>query len=212
SPAQQRLYMVAQIDETGIAYNLPCVYEIKGMIEVERFENAAKGLVRRHEILRTSFAMVNGEPVQTISKDAHVALEFVNAEKEEIDEILKGFVRPFDLSRAPLMRVMVINTGDNSSLLLLDMHHIIADGISMNVLLDELSCLYGNCTLPELRVQFKDYCEWLKTVDTTAQGEYWKEMFSDEVPVLNMPLDYRRPSVQSFRGRAVADFIQGELA
>ncbi|WP_117407206.1 non-ribosomal peptide synthetase, partial [Ruminiclostridium josui] len=210
--AQQRLYMVAQIDETGIAYNLPCVYEIKGILERERFEKAVKKLVERHEILRTSFSMVNGEPVQNISEDAHVDLEFVDAQKEDIDEILKDFVRPFDLSRAPLMRVMVINTGDGLSLLLLDIHHIITDGISMNVLLSELSCLYGNGTLPELRVQFKDYCEWLKTGDTTAQGEYWKGMFSDEVPVLNMPLDYRRPSVQSFRGGAVAASIQGELA
>ncbi|AEY64767.1 non-ribosomal peptide synthetase [Clostridium sp. BNL1100] len=212
SPAQQRLYMVAQIDETGIAYNLPCVYEIKGRLERERFENAVKKLVARHEILRTSFTMVNGEPVQTVSKDVYISLEFVDAEKEEIDEILKGFVKPFDLGRAPLMRATVINTGEGSSLLLLDMHHIIADGISMNILLSELSSLYGNGTLPELRVQFKDYSEWLKTVDITAQGEYWKTMFSDEVPVLNMPLDYRRPSVQSFRGRAVATCIQGELA
>ena len=212
SPAQQRLYMVAQIDETGIAYNLPCVYEIRGSLEREKFENAVKKLVKRHEILRTSFSMVNGEPVQTISEDAHVVLEFLDAQKEEIDEILKGFVKPFDLSRAPLMRIVVINTGDGSSLLLLDIHHIIADGISMNVLLSELSSLYCNCTLPELRVQFKDYSEWLKTVDITAQGEYWKGMFSDEVPVLNMPLDYRRPSVQSFRGKAVAGSIQRELA
>ena len=212
SSAQQRLYMVAQIDETGVAYNLPCVYEIKGMLDREKFENVVKKLVERHEILRTSFLMINGEPVQSVSKDTKVDLEFVNAEKEDIDEMLKGFVRPFDLSRAPLMRITVVNTGDGSSLLLLDMHHIIADGISMNVLMSEMACLYSNGTLPELRVQFKDYCEWIKTGDVTTQGEYWKAMFSDEVPVLNMPLDYRRPPVQSFRGKAVADFIQGELA
>ncbi|MBR5773794.1 MAG: amino acid adenylation domain-containing protein, partial [Clostridia bacterium] len=213
SSTQKRMYIINEIDGGGIAYNMAAAIEMKGKLELERVEEVFSALIARHEVLRTSFAMENGEGVQIVSDNIKGKVEhrkIKKAGKKMKEQLLADFVRPFDLGVAPLMRLKLVSVDDESTLLFFDMHHIISDGISANILIDEFIKLYNGSQLPELRVQYKDYSEWMRGRDISAQESYWVERFSDDVPVLDMPLDYARPQYQSFNGSRFTTTIDDE--
>lgn len=194
SPAQKRIYLVEQLDSTGFTYHIPTVFSLKEKPDVERLKAALYKLTRRHEALRTSFFMEQGVPVQKIHEEA--VIDFLQVANKKSEELIV----PFDLDKAPLMRVR-LNECEDSTELILDIHHIIADGMSMDILIKELSAFYEMEELEELSVQYKDYSQWLSKKDLSEQQSYWEEVFADGVPVLNLPLDYIRPSVQQFAGK-----------
>lgn len=120
---------------------------------------------------------------------------------------MKDFVRRFDLSEAPLFRIGLQTLGHNRHMLLFDMHHLISDGVSISIMLKELADIYGGNQLPELRIQYKDYAVW--QAERAKEGykkerAHWKEVFSGELPVLQLLPDYPRPQVQSFEGDRVS--------
>lgn len=119
--------------------------------------------------------MEDGNRVQKISPNATINLDFKNLEHIQ-DSLFTGFVRPFDLSEAPLLHLKVISTEKEEHYLLFDMHHIISDGMSMSILTKEFSSLYNGDSLPPLRVHYKDYSEWLTARDLTTQKEYWTSL------------------------------------
>ncbi|EPY07128.1 peptide synthetase 3, partial [Paenibacillus alvei TS-15] len=123
-------------------------------------------------------------------------------EEEAIAQRVSAFVRPFDLGQGPLLRVGLIELSRERHLLLFDMHHIISDGVSMNVLVQEFARLYEGDSLPELRIQYKDYAVWQQKLAQSEkmkeQEAFWLETFAGEIPVLELPTDYARPAVQSF--------------
>ncbi|MED2910653.1 condensation domain-containing protein, partial [Bacillus thuringiensis] len=135
------------------------------------------------------------------------------AEAAEVDmaKQVEAFVRPFDLEQAPLLRVGLIEVEENHHLLLFDMHHIISDGVSMNVLVQEFARLYEGDSLPELRIQYKDYAAWQQSLAQSEtmrkQEAFWLETFAGDIPVLELPTDYARPALQSFAG----DVVHAEL-
>ncbi len=184
---------------------------IQGNLNHELFEQAFKEMLRRHEILRTSFEMENGEPVQKVHKEVDFKLGYLEADEEELERIMQDFVKPFELTEAPLLRVSIVQTDQNTSLLLFDMHHIISDGTSMSILIDEVAKLYQGEELPELRVQYKDYSEWqnqwIKTEQIKPQEQYWLSTLGEELPILNLPTDYPRPSTRTFEGERMALFL-----
>ena len=116
--------------------------------------------------------------------------------------MLEAFVKPFHLEKAPLLRVKLISLDDSTHILAYDMHHIISDGVSMRVMIEEFVKLYQGESLRPLRIQYKDYSEWQNRMitkgETQKQGQYWLDEFKGEIPVLNLPADYARPKVQSF--------------
>ena len=127
----------------------------------------------------------------------------INVKKQRFnEEKIKEFIRPFDLGKAPLIRVKVIKDKDRNYLLF-DMHHIISDGRTMNIFIKELGKLYKGKSLEEIKVQYKDYSEWIRERDMSKQKEYWLKEFSEEIPVLDIPLDYKRPQEQSFKGATI---------
>ncbi len=199
SAAQRRMYLVCQMDSGGISYNMPQAFRISGELNVAALQAAFQALVDRHAILRTQFRLINGEPVQQVLP--YVKADFLCIEDAESteDAWTASIMQPFDLSKAPLQRIRLIRRR-RDYLLLIDTHHIISDGISAQLLREELSSLYQGITLPELRVQYKDYSEWMRSRDMSKQREYWVEQFTDEIPVLDLPLDHARPQEQSFRG------------
>lgn len=159
-------------------------------------------LVEHEEILRTSFHIVNGEPIQKISSDARIALEHSEvktADSQYIQDEYNTFVQPFDLSKSPLMRAKILNTPSNSYLFL-DIHHILCDAGSMPVMLYKIQELYEGRELLTPRVQYKDFSAWQNARDITEQAAYWKKEFSGDIPVLDLIMDYPRPHKQSFRG------------
>ncbi|MEE1057566.1 MAG: amino acid adenylation domain-containing protein, partial [Acutalibacteraceae bacterium] len=199
SSTQKRMYLINQIDNTGIAYNMPFAVEFEDFDE-QRFIQAVKDLIQRHEALRTSFEVVDGDLVQHIFENAEPDIEFIKANESDLDKLYHSFIRSFDLSCAPLLRIMVVYTGEKCAMVFYDMHHIISDGVSMSIIQSDMQRLYAGEKLIPLRVQYKDYSEWLNSIDMENHAKYWHSQFSDEIPVLNLPLDYPRPVRQQFDG------------
>jgi tyrocidine synthetase-3 len=208
SSAQKRLYILNQLAPRDVQYNVPWAIEIAGPFDAQRWEAAFRALIARHESLRTSFALVDDEIVQRVHPSADFAFErAVSNGAVSIQQEIERFVRPFDLSRAPLMRTVVVEGSPSEHTLIVDMHHIISDGISLDIILDELCRLYRGETLEPVAIQYKDYAAWQRTRSQTealrAQGSYWAKLFEGEIPVLNLPTDFSRRAVQSFDGDVV---------
>jgi len=229
SLAQRRLSILQRMAENGIAYNMPSVWQLTGDLNREKFAAVFRQLVRRHESLRTSFHMVNEEPVQVIHDQLEFEIEYLPQSKAfsggpggrfsrkeppwPPEAIIKNFIRPFDLSKAPLLRVGLVQLPGSGSqfpahcLLMVDMHHIIADGTSMNVLIDDFTALYHGEELPPLAIQYKDFSQWQNSKTQRemleTQEKYWLKTFDNETPVLDLPLDFPRPVLQDFTGNTL---------
>ncbi|HLP61893.1 MAG TPA: condensation domain-containing protein, partial [Candidatus Deferrimicrobium sp.] len=206
SSAQKRLYVLQQFDRQMVHYNMPYVVLLKGPLDMMRVETAFKKLIRRHESLRTSFGMIKTELVQIIQQEITFAIQYnavSNAEKEKA--LVEGFITPFDLSRAPLLRVGLISRERDVHILMLDIHHIISDAISHGILVGDFIAYYYGKQLPVLEFQYKDYAEWQQRPHMdkgiNAQEKYWLNEFAGEIPALNLPNDYPRPAIKSFEGR-----------
>ncbi|WP_019640671.1 non-ribosomal peptide synthetase [Paenibacillus fonticola] len=204
SPAQQRMYLVSQLDPGGISYNVPHALEITGELDVQRVRESLNLLAARHESFRTSFVMREDELMQRIAGVVEVPLEVTEPAESELELQVQAFLRPFDLGIAPLLRAGLVRIGEGRHVLLLDMHHIVADGMSVDVFVDEFSRLYAGENLPPLEIHYKDYAVWLwekmRGEAYEAQEQYWLKIFEEESPVLQLPTDYARPAVRQFEG------------
>ncbi|UCH97422.1 MAG: amino acid adenylation domain-containing protein, partial [Candidatus Aminicenantes bacterium] len=226
SSAQQRLYILQQMDLAGTAYNMPEIIPLAELekLDIEKLKNCFRKLIKRHESLRTSFEMKEEEPVQRVHDEVEFEIEYClatedteNTEgtrglaplfKDLVASTLKSFIRPFDLSRAPLLRVDLINKGEKEYILMIDMHHIISDGISHRILVTDFIKFYKDETLTPLPIQYKDFSAWQNSekekFKIKQQETYWLNRFEGEIPVLNIPTDYPRPRIQDFAGSAVS--------
>jgi amino acid adenylation domain-containing protein len=220
SSAQKRLVVLQQMKPESIIYNVPLVIGFKERFARDRFEKTFREIIARHESQRTSFDLVKDEPVQRIHRQVNFNIEYYDVtgeaqpgNRQRIEQVIDGFVRPFDLSKAPLMRVGLINTGGHRHILLVDMHHIITDGSSMEVYIEEFYDIYEGHELPEIQVQYKDFSQWqnrlIESGEIKAQEEYWLREFEGELSVLELPTDYPRPAVQGFEGRTLS-FVLGQ--
>lgn len=214
SSAQKRMYLLQQFDLKSTGYNMPRVMVVEGELNAERLEESFFKLIKRHESLRTSFELIGEDIVQKIHKEVEFGVDILEAEEKALKSIVKNFVKPFDLSKAPLIRVKIVKISEEKHMLLFDMHHIISDGVSMSILWHEFSELYKGNDLPELRIQYKDFSVWqnelFKSDIMKKQEKHWLEVFSGEVPKLNMPTDFNRPLVQSFEGDYIGFKIDKE--
>lgn len=196
SMSQKRIFLLSSKIQNDTSWNISWAFILKGELDKDRFENAFKQLVKRHQIFRTSFSFVKGEPVQVISDDIEFNIVYQELNNRTIHEAAKGVVKHFDLSKAPLLRGELIRINDSEHLLLFDIHHIIADAASIQVLLSEIISLYKGIKLPELPVQYRDFSVWQNNLVASGafknQEEYWLNKFSGDIPVLNLPLDYPR--------------------
>ncbi len=197
SSVQKRLFIVESMEGPSASYNLPFFLKITGRLDMLKFSGAIETMIARHEALRTSFETVDGEPVQIVHPVVRLKKFFQDASSGVPQDYLREFVRPFDLSEPPLLRVKLLKVGENEHWLLLDVHHIIFDGMSLEIFTSELFEIYAGRALPELTAQYKDFCLWQKKfIDSPAAAEQekvWFEMLSGELPTLNMPTDFARP-------------------
>ncbi|WP_411801495.1 non-ribosomal peptide synthetase, partial [Bacillus atrophaeus] len=216
SSAQKRMYVLNQLDRNGTSYNMPSVLLMEGDLNIARLQEALNQLVNRHESLRTSFAEADGQPVQTIMEQAEIDLHVFEAEEAEAKQRIKAFIRPFDVSSGPLIRAGLIRVGEKKHLLLLDMHHIIADGVSRSIFVQELASLYKGETLPKPQLHYKDFAVWQNESAQVEQmkehEEFWLSAFAGDLPELDLPLDYPRPPVQSFKGDTIRFAAERETA
>ncbi|WP_235941328.1 non-ribosomal peptide synthetase [Paenibacillus puerhi] len=215
SSAQKRMYTVQQLDKQSTAYNMPGVYELEGQADPARIEAALQALVQRHEALRTSFAIQDGEIVQRVEAELTLKLALQADEGLSIKEAAARFVQPFDLEQAPLLRAE-LRRSEGKTYLLIDMHHIIADGVSVStILMKEFVKLYNGEQLEEPRLQYKDFAAWhnkqLRSGELEKEEAYWLREFGDEVPTLTLRHDYEREAVPGFEGEKIR-FALGEEA
>ncbi|AKQ66004.1 Non-ribosomal peptide synthetase [Myxococcus hansupus] len=212
--AQQRLWFLDRLQPGSTAYNVPFVLRLEGPLDVEVLERALSELVRRHEVLRTTFPIEGEAPVQVIKPVEALRIPVVDLRGQE-DTSVRRFIRaevdrPFDLARDPALRTHLLKLSEEQHVWVMMLHHIVSDGWSMGILVRELSALHeafsrGSASpLPELPVQYADYSqwqrEWLKGEVLEAQVRYWRQQLEGAPRALELPTDRPRPAVQTFRG------------
>jgi len=206
SAAQRRLYFLHELNQGLTVYNLPSVIKLQGELHKERLEAAFHALVERHESLRTCFELVDGEPVQKVLPAFVPAIDYVEVE-EGPEAAIDRFIRPFNLARAPLMRMGIAEVRSDEYLLLTDFHHIIADGVSFSLLISDFMALYKGEQLPPLPVQYKDFAEWQCGAQwqelVEKQRSFWLEEFALPPAALSLPTDRPRPLVKTYAGKTV---------
>ncbi|WP_235332395.1 non-ribosomal peptide synthetase, partial [Paenibacillus terrae] len=214
SSAQKRMYVLQQIEPTSTRYNMPGGLELQGALDAEQLEEAIRAVILRHESLRTSFGVEDGEPVQRVHETVPFVLEMERATEAEMAQQVETFLRPFDLSQAPLLRVKLVRLAEERFLLLYDMHHIVSDGVSMDLLVRDFMAAYAGETLPELRIQYKDYAVWqqgtLGTARMNEQESYWLSQYAEQPPVLELPTDRPRPAIMDNAGGSIGTTIDRE--
>ena len=216
--SQQRLWFIDQLDPGNSVYNFPAAVRLKGPLNVAALKQSLDEIVRRHEALRTTFAIVDGRPVQIIAPALKLTVPVVDlrelpeTEREaEVQRLATNEAQlPFDLARGPLVRATVLRLGENEHVGLLTMHHIVSDGWSTGILIREMAILYeGFCSgtptsLPVLPIQYGDFAhwqrQWLDLGVLESQLTYWKRQLTGAPPFLDLPTDHTRPIVQRFRG------------
>ena len=214
--AQQRLYLTQQMHKDTIAYNMNNVFVSPMLLDKGRLEETFGKLIQRHEALRTSIRLVSGEPQQEIHESVDFTLEYYEVSElgEEAETIMKNFQRPFDLSRAPLLRAGIIKASQRQALIV-DMHHVISDGVSQEVLAQDFIALYTSSPLPALHIHYKDFSQWQKHMiesgEMKRQEAFWLKEFAGEIPDVVIPADYPRPGALTFTGDSVEfDIEAGE--
>lgn len=228
--AQQRLWFLHQLEPESIAYNMPTALRLTGRLNLDALEWGINEIIRRHESLRTTFRVVAGEPVQVIADQLTLKLPVVDlqtlpaAEREAqvMRLATEEAQRLFDLETGPLVRARLLRLNAEEWVLIFTMHHLISDGWSMGVLVNEMAALYRSyieeqpSSLAELPVQYADFAEWQR--EWLAQGnlerqlQYWKQQLGGELPVLELPTDKVRPPRQSFRGAVRRFVLSAELS
>jgi amino acid adenylation domain-containing protein len=198
SSAQKRLYILQQMEKNNISYNMIQSLVLEGELDRERLEKVFRRLIERHESFRTCFEMVNGEPVQRIQEGDC---------KFQVPGEIENFVQPFDLSKAPLLRVGLFKLGSRKHMLMVDMHHIVSDGVSTGILINDFTAIYAGEELPVIGMHYRDFSEWQNRRQWKEaikyQETYWLKQFEGDVPVLDLPTDFPRPFVQQFEGRTL---------
>lgn len=216
--AQRRLYLISRMEETGTAYNMPVAGILKGELDMERFRGVFRELLQRHESLRASFHWVGDGPVQAIRREAEAEIvQFELGEGEEaIRRAAAEFIRPFDLTTAPLLRIALGRISGHRRLMLMDIHHLISDGASNQILMGEFMALYKGAELRPMSLQYTDYAVWQNSREGREYAgrheDYWLGRFAGGIPVLELPGDFPRPPVQDFSGDRFPFRLEAELA
>jgi amino acid adenylation domain-containing protein len=227
--SQQRLWFLDQYEPGKPFYNIPFGLRFSGPLNITALEQSLDEIIRRHELLRTVFSVVDGEPVQIIAPPVRGSLALVdlrdrseNEREDETRRLANGEARrAFDLREGPLCRTTLIRLAEDDHLLVLVMHHIVSDGWSMGVFHRELSSLYRAFSqsqpspLADLPIQYADYAvwqrQWFKGPELERQLSYWKKQLGGAPVILSLPTDHPRPAVQSYRGARRTMELSGDL-
>lgn len=228
--AQQRFWFLDQLEPGNAAANIFRAFRLTGRLDVTALEQSLTEVVRRHEILRTTFPDVDGQPIQRMSPPRPVslaaedlrALSATEREARVQQRVVEEARQPFNLAQGPLFRVRLLQLADAASVLLLTLHHIVFDGWSFSILFHELTVLYRAFTtgkpglLPDLPLQYRDFAvwqrEWLQGQVLVQELAYWKQQLGGSCPMLDLPTDRPRPSVRTSRGASQSLALPGPLS
>jgi amino acid adenylation domain-containing protein len=230
SSAQMRLWLFDQLEPGSTAYNIPVRHDFKGPFNLSAFEGSLSEIIRRHEVLRTSYLKVDGVPAQKIAPPELFRVPIVDLQnltlsdrEREVARLAAADARkPFDLAKAPLLRAQLLKLAPDEHVLLLNVHHIAFDWWSFGVFEKELATLYGAflrgeqvSPLPDLPFQYVDFAawqrQWLQGEILQQQLAYWQKKLSGVLPTLELPTDRPRPAVQSYHGSIVTSVLSKQL-
>lgn len=221
SKSQEIIFTLSQLKGqkgVGMTYNLPMAIRMEGKIDVDRFEEALQRLIERHESLRICFKIVHGKQVQVIKQQiTGEKIHYYNMEDmdTDMDTITTNLIEEFDLEKTPLFKISLVTLKPDDYLLFFDIHHIISDGTSSNIMVRDFLKIYNNEKLDDLKVQYKDFIEWFQTEYENAayysMEEYWLKKFRDAAPEVKLPWDYQRRWIQSFEGDSLFYQIDSAL-
>ena len=208
TPAQERLFVLQELEKESNVYNIPFAFELNGELDVQQFEKALQQLIERHDSLRTSFQLNEQyKPVQKIAKSVNFKLQFKKCTREELEEVIHNFSQPFNLENAPLFRACLIEIAIDEHILLADIHHIVSDGTSFQVILQDLASLYLGISLPSLPLQYKDYADWYYSLEyqehLISQKSFWLKELSGFSNTAILPTDFLQSNKISFKGEQV---------
>ncbi|MDC2943372.1 non-ribosomal peptide synthetase [Bacillus thuringiensis] len=203
--AQEGVYTRSLITDANL-FNIPCVFQIDGSLDAGALIDAMQKLVNRHESLRTAFIKEDGVIKQKVHTNVSLPVDYDVYKESEIEEIICASPHSFSLDKPPLMQARLIKIQSlQKHVLLLDFHHIIFDGMSLQVFMEELALIYQGRTLPQLELGYKDYAVWenrqLEADRFSAHRDFWRDILVDHTEQLNLPADFPRPDVQSFDGK-----------
>ncbi|MES9779139.1 non-ribosomal peptide synthetase, partial [Bacillus velezensis] len=203
SSAQKRIYALEVLQESSTSYNVPTLLKVEGQINLNTLERAFRKLCERHELLRTHFMHSKNNFIQVVEEEVEAKVVYEEVQGVEEREILEGFVQPFNLKKAPLMRMRVVkNLTSDDNYLLIDVHHIICDGESLALIFDELGKLYNDFPLPPLKAQYKNYSAWENKRNIDPQKQYWLSEFKNGITPLELRTDFQRPAWRSNKGNS----------
>lgn len=203
SSIQKRIYVVSSVQTEDISYNTPKIFEINGLIDVVKMQEAFEKLGRRYELLRTTFENDGENFFQIVHEMAEFYVDEYNS-NQNIESIMSSFVRPFNLKRAPLMRIGIVHT-PSTNYLLLDFHHIICDAASVAIYLNDLLDIYSGKEMLPVQLQYKDYAAWQLSKDMKEAEAFWKKEFTASPERVELHTDYLRPIERSSNGKTFYD-------
>ncbi|HBO2165032.1 TPA: pyoverdine non-ribosomal peptide synthetase PvdD [Pseudomonas aeruginosa] len=220
--AQERQWFLWQLEPESAAYHIPSALRLRGRLDVDALQRSFDSLVARHETLRTRFRLEGGRSYQQVQPAVSVSIEREQFGEEGLIERIQAIVvQPFDLERGPLLRVNLLQLAEDDHVLVLVQHHIVSDGWSMQVMVEELVQLYAaysrglEVALPALPIQYADYAlwqrSWMEAREKERQLAYWTGLLGGEQPVLELPFDRPRPARQSHRGAQLGFELSREL-
>ncbi len=205
SSAQRRMYFLYELDKNGTSYNMPGFYKIEGALNVVKLERAFKKLITRHKSLRTVFEIIDGHPFQRVLDKNCFEMEYNTIENNSIEENIKSFIRPFDLSQDFPFRASLLEVSNDRYVLMTDMHHIVSDGISQGIWMRDLWAFYEGKTLSDLSIQYVDYAVWQQSEDqqelVDSHKTFWMDTFAEEITAIELPMDNSRPLVNNYEGK-----------
>ncbi|MDO6435713.1 condensation domain-containing protein, partial [Flavitalea sp. BT771] len=229
SAPQKTIWIASQVESQAISYNIPVMLSIKGALDVGILENAFREIIKRHEILRTVFIFINGEPRQRVLSADQLDLQMAcldiraASDKESLirDNLEKALLQPFHLQEGPLLKVNLIRVEEDAFVLLFIVHHLIADGWSLEIIIDEVLSFYQAAylgsppALPLLNIQYKDFAAWqhqgFGSIDQDKFLGFWTDQFREGIPRVHLPSDVVPPAVRSAAAESIVFDINEKI-
>ena len=214
SSAEKRIYYASKaIGENHVVYNVPAALLVDCILDDEKVNNAFQTIILMNSAFRTCFKIIDNEPKQIILDTFDFNIESHSCKENEIQSIISNFSKPFDLEKAPLLRVTLYHLDTNKTLLLIDSHHIIMDGVSLNNLISEFCKLYDGKNISKSDIEYVDYAIWEdnfnKTTNIESYEKYWINQFKDkEIPVINLPYDYPVSQSKGYEGKILFNNVE----
>ena len=204
SSAQKRMYYATLADgKDSILYNISGGLILEQKPNIKKINDSFKKLIENNESLRTYFEVIDGEIVQKIQETVQFEVTEETVNHSNIQKLTEEFIKPFDLSKAPLIRTKIVTLKNNKTILLIDTHHIIGDGETIKIITKEVSDLYNGQEINKKEIEYKDFAIWENKKQFKKEEKYWISIYEDGIPALEMPTSFPRPATQSFEGNSI---------